>query len=252
MTISPANRGCTGVTTQPVRPVKVSAEAAIRMPPEIRRHWDVDVIGALFMCMPFGCRLVGVNGPAEKSTLSIGGVVSRRMTWQAAPCVDCNVRYTSRLLESHRGARAPCLSKGRCRAGWQRATGTHRSSCCARGANPACLQLDHLCVRGHVFELKPVRPIGEQRNDIGEVRGQRDVRWHRRCDRSTEIRNGRFRIHRSRPDQVLADTALAVTPLVRQEPACDEEGRIEVVSADVQDTTTVVNDKVFCAQNGHV
>jgi len=38
MTTSPANRGCTGVTTQPVRPVKVSAEAAIKMAPETRRQ----------------------------------------------------------------------------------------------------------------------------------------------------------------------------------------------------------------------
>jgi len=67
MTTSPANRGCTGVTTQPVRPVNVSAEAAIKMPPEIRRQLELEVVRALFMYMPLDVDLVGANGPAEKT-----------------------------------------------------------------------------------------------------------------------------------------------------------------------------------------
>jgi len=43
--------------------------------------------------MPFDVDWAGVNGPAEKNTLSISGTVPCRMTWQAALCVDCNVRH---------------------------------------------------------------------------------------------------------------------------------------------------------------
>lgn len=91
MTTSPANRGCTGVTTQPVRPVNASADAAMRMPPEIRRQLELEAVRALFMCMPLDVDLVGADGSAEKNTLSIGGAVRCRMTGLMALCVDCNV-----------------------------------------------------------------------------------------------------------------------------------------------------------------